>query len=156
LYQKLNLDYFKFFGRPKIVESTMEQEELLLKFLSDQKWKDGFKCRKCGNENFCKGKKPYSRRCTRCKSEESATAHTIFHRCKISLTEAFALAQMICNEPDISSYEISRKLDKRQMTCWKFKSRMLECLENPEKAATLQKMIALPIDLKESQQILIG
>lgn len=127
------------------VEFDERGEDLLLKFLSDYKWKDGFICRKCGNDNFCKGKKPWSRRCTRCKTEESATAHTIFHRCKIPLPEAFRLASMICCEPDVSTYEMSRKLDKRQMTCWKFKAKISECLADPIKAVVLKQMISLPL-----------
>ncbi|PKP51792.1 MAG: hypothetical protein CVT92_11935 [Bacteroidetes bacterium HGW-Bacteroidetes-1] len=121
------------------------QEHLILKILADQKWKDGFVCRKCGNNNYCKGKKAFSRRCTRCKTEESATAHTVFHRCKLPLTEAMAIAQMICSQHDVSTYEISRQLDKRQMTCWKFKTKILECLESPEKSLIIQKLIEMPV-----------
>jgi len=105
-------------------------EEKCLEYLSVLKWQDGFKCRKCGHTNFCKGKTPFARRCTRCKKEESATAHTIFHRCKIGLTEAFELAFSVCNEPDISTYELARKLERRQMTCWKFKKKIIDCIEN--------------------------
>jgi putative intracellular protease/amidase len=104
-------------------------EEKCLEFLSDTKWSKGFVCRKCGNTNYCKGKKPYSRRCTRCKSEESATAHTVFHACKFPLTSAFELMYQVCHKPDISSYELSRILETRQMTCWKFKKKLVECVE---------------------------
>jgi len=101
-----------------------------LEFLSHQKWKDGYVCRKCGNTNFCKGKTPFSRRCTKCKHEESATSNTMFHGCKISLAKAFRIAFLVCNKPDISTYKISQKIDIRQMTCWKFKKRITECIEN--------------------------
>lgn len=100
-----------------------------LRFLSEQKWKEGFICRRCGHVNYCKGKTPYSRRCTRCKKEESATAHTLFHRCHIPMTEAFRIVHLCCHDPDISSYELSRQIELRQMTCWKLKSRIKECLE---------------------------
>lgn len=129
----------------EILNNQEDQEEILLRFLAEHKWRDGFVCRKCGNENFCKGKKPHARRCTRCKSEESATAHTIFHRCKIPLNEAFEIARMICCDPHVSTYEISRKIDKRQMTCWKFKTKILECLSNPEKEKTLKNLIKISI-----------
>lgn len=116
-------------------------EESCLQFLADYKWKDGFICRKCGHDNFCKGKKPHSRRCTRCKAEESATAHTVFHKCKIPLADAFRLAQLVCSNPEISSYEISRIFDKRQMTCWKFKTKITECLSDPSKAGAISLMM---------------
>ena len=105
-------------------------EEDCLKFLAGKKWESGFVCNKCGNTNYCKGKTLYSRRCTRCKSEESATAHTIFHRCHIPITEAFRIVYLVCHDPGVSTYELSRQLELRQMTCWKLKSRLIECIKN--------------------------
>jgi hypothetical protein len=109
--------------------SLFTTDEDCLKFLADRKWADGFTCRKCGNNNYCKGRTSYSRRCTRCKHEESATSHTLFHRCHIPITEAFRIAYMVCSDPTVSTYELSRQIELRQMTCWKMKSRLMECLE---------------------------
>lgn len=117
---------------PKRFHHDFETEEQCLSFLADIKWSKGYKCRKCGHTNYCKGKKPYSRRCTRCKTEESATAHTVFHACKFPLTSAFNLMYQVCQRPDISSYELSRLLETRQMTCWKFKKKLTECIETNE------------------------
>ncbi len=100
------------------------------KFLAEKKWESGFVCNKCGNANYCKGKTAWARRCTRCKTEESATAHTIFHRCHIPITEAFRIVYLVCHDPAISTYELSRLLDLRQMTCWKLKSRLEECIKS--------------------------
>ncbi|MFH1296771.1 MAG: transposase [Bacteroidota bacterium] len=121
IFKTLSIDTFS---------TRFATDEECLQFLSEQKWLGGFVCKKCGHTNYCKGKTPYSRRCTRCKSEESATAHTIFHRCHIPITEAFQMVYMVCSNPKISSYELSRQLEIRQMTCWKLKSRLMECLEN--------------------------
>ncbi len=101
-----------------------------LEFLANSKWEDGYICKKCGNKNFCHGKTPFSRRCTKCKHEESASAHTMFHGCKIPLRKAFEIAYLVCQEPDISTYALSQKLGKRQMTCWKFKKKVLACIQN--------------------------
>jgi hypothetical protein len=106
------------------------KEEDCLKFLAEKKWVTGFVCNKCGNTNYCKGKTLYARRCTRCKTEESATAHTIFHRCHIPITEAFRIVYLVCHDPAVSTYELSRLLDLRQMTCWKLKSRLMDCINN--------------------------
>ncbi len=38
-----------------------------------KKMEGGLPCRKCGNGNYCQGRSPFSRRCTRCKHDESAT-----------------------------------------------------------------------------------
>jgi len=119
---------FKEISRVKLEEIILNDEQCL-KFIADEKWHAGFVCKKCGHTNFCSGKKPYSRRCTRCKHEESATSHTIFHGCHLPLTQAFQLAHQVCHNPSISTYELARQLDTRQMTCWKLKKRMMECIE---------------------------
>lgn len=111
-----------------LLDELLSDEDRCLAFVAEEKWQDGFVCRKCGHDNFCKGKKPHSRRCTRCKHEESATANTIFHGCHLPLTQAFRLAYQVCHDPDISTYELARQLETRQMTCWKLKKRMLECI----------------------------
>lgn len=110
------------------LEFILDDNLRIQKFIAEEKWSDGFKCRKCGHTNFCKGKKPYSRRCTRCKAEESATANTIFHACKMQLKDAFRIAHLVCSNPKISSYELSREMEIRQMTCWRFKKKISECL----------------------------
>jgi hypothetical protein len=108
---------------------VFSDEEQCLSFIASEKWKEGFVCRKCGNTNYCEGKKLFSRRCTRCKHEESATAHTIFHGCHLPITEAFQIAYTVCGDPGISTYELSRRLERRQMTCWKLKKKIMECIE---------------------------
>jgi hypothetical protein len=120
---------------------TSDNEDYLYILLAEKKWKNGFVCRKCGHTHFCKGKKAGSRRCTKCKSEESATAHTIFHRCHLPIHEAFQLASAVCCKPDTSSYELSRNFDRRQMTCWKFRSHILECVNNPQKETILKELL---------------
>jgi hypothetical protein len=109
-------------------ENTFSTEEKCYEYLAKEKWVNGFLCRKCGHTNFCKGKKAFSRRCTRCKAEESATAHTIFHKCKFPIMEAFKITYLVCHNPDISSYWLSDNIHLRQMTCWKFKKKIAECL----------------------------
>lgn len=138
----MNVKLYDLGGEGNFSQDCFGDEFSCLKFLAEEKWANGFECRKCGHTNYCQGKKPYSRRCTRCKSEESATAHTVFHRCKIPLVEAFEMARLVCSDPAVSTYEISRKSDIRQMTCWKFKSKIQECLSKPDKAAGIRRLIA--------------
>lgn len=108
--------------------------EKVMKFVADVKWEVGFVCRSCGHTNYCEGKTPHSRRCTRCKKEESATAHTIFHNIKFPLNKAFFIAYNVCvlgNE--FSSYNFSDQLGLNQMTCWKFRKRIQNCMLSVEK-----------------------
>ena len=112
----------------EFIEKFSTQEQCL-QWISEKKWEDGFVCRKCGNTNYCSGKTPFSRRCTRCKSSESATAHTLFHHCRMPLVEAFKIVFEICKTPELSTRKLSSKVEVRSMTCWNLKKRLFECLE---------------------------
>jgi hypothetical protein len=105
-------------------------QEACLEILATAKWAGGFKCRHCNNERFCKGLTPFSRRCTTCKRDESATAHTIFHHCRIDLPRAFEIAYMVCGSPAIPASSISQIMGTRHMTCLNFKKRILQCLQS--------------------------
>ncbi len=117
-------------------------ETTCLRLLAALKWEDGFTCRNCGHHNSCRGKSEFSRRCTKCKKEESVTSHTIFHKCKIPLNKAFEIAYMACNFPATSSYELSRQSELRHMTCYNFKKKIQNCKEDQEKNGLLTKIIA--------------
>lgn len=119
-----------------------DDEKSCLELLSKYKWEKGYVCSNCGNTNYCKGKTPFSRRCTRCKKDESATANTAFHRCKIPINKAFEIAFMICNMPDISSYNISRQIEVRHMTCYNFQKKMINCQHAETKDELLAKILA--------------
>lgn len=111
-------------------EELLQDSDKVLKLLAELKWKNGFTCRKCNHTNYCEGKSPYSRRCTRCKTEESATAHTLFHNVKFPLNKAFYIAYNVCVlKKDISTYNYADELGINQMTCWKFRKRIEDCTE---------------------------
>jgi len=113
----------------ELAEELFVDSEKALNFIAQVKWEGGFVCRKCGHTNYCEGKSPASRRCTRCKSEESATSHTLFHNCKFPINKAFYIAYTVCVEgKEISTYEYSDQLGLNQMTCWKFRKRIKDCL----------------------------
>lgn len=130
------------------LEELFSNDEKCYEFLAGIKWENGFTCRKCGNTNHCPGKTPYSRRCTKCKSEESAAAGTIFHNCKFPVSKAFYIAYNVCKgKEDLSTYEYARRLSLRQMTCWNFKSRIKNALEemaagNPGEVTPIRKILA--------------
>ena len=110
-----------------------KSDEKCLEFLAEVKWEHGFTCRKCGNTNYCQGKTSFSRRCTKCKSEESATTGTIFHNCKFPIHKAFYIAYNVCKGKDeLSTYEFARRLSLRQMTCWKFRTKIHQAINQME------------------------
>jgi two-component system, sensor histidine kinase LadS len=123
------------------LDELFKSDEKCLEFLADLKWSRGFKCRKCGNSNYCQGKTPHARRCTKCKTEESASAGTIFHNCKFSVSKAFYIAYNVCKgKDDISSYEFARRLSLRQMTCWNFKTKIKHALRQVDSLSVGEKM----------------
>jgi len=110
-------------------------------FLAELKWSDGFTCRKCGNNNSCPGKAPHSKRCTRCKTEESASAGTIFHNCKFPVSKAFYIAYNVCKgKEELSTYEFARRLSLRQMTCWNFKTKIRHAMEEMDSLSQGEKL----------------
>ena len=114
---------------PEQLETMFRSDEKCLEFLSNLKWAKGFVCKKCGNTNFCSGKEPFSRRCTKCKTKETATNGTIFHAVKFPISKAFYIAYNVCKaKEEISSYEFGRRLSLRQMTCWNFKTKIEHAL----------------------------
>ena len=116
---------------PKLAEELISSDVKVMEFVASIKWANGFTCRKCGHDNYCEGKSHASRRCTRCKKEESAAANTLFHNVKFPLNKAFYIAYQVCIEGnDISSNNYSELLGINQMTCWKFRKRIRQCVEN--------------------------
>jgi hypothetical protein len=130
---------------PELAQELFNDSEKALRFIADIKWEEGFVCRKCGNTNYCDGKSPSSRRCTRCKTEESATAHTLFHNCKFPINKAFYIAYTVCVEgKPLSSYCYADQLSLNQMTCWKFRKRIENCLskhKNKAEESSLQSIL---------------
>ena len=87
------------------------------KYLSEIKWQSGYICNKCGHSKSYKGVKPYSRRCMRCKYDESPTAGSMFDKCKFSLLKAFHIAFKISTKKKgMSSEELSEEFELCQKT----------------------------------------
>lgn len=114
------LEFFKQKSLEEIKTHYAETEQCL-SFLAEYKWSDGFVCRHCGHTHYCQGKKPYSRRCTKCKREESATAATVFHHCRMPLPEAFFLLSSALKNEDISIYDLSLQVGISHTTCSRIK-----------------------------------
>ena len=106
-------------------------EQACYRYIAEIKWAGGFICKQCRHTNYCLGRKPYSRRCTRCKHDESPTAGTMFDKCKFSLHLAFHLCFKISTKKKgMSSLELSHEFDLRQMTCWEFKWKIQQAMRS--------------------------
>lgn len=110
-------------------------KDACLVYLANLKWADGYQCRKCGHEKYCDGREPHSRRCTKCRYVESATAYTLLQKCKFSIIKAFyAVFLIYTHKGNYSSQELSRVLDLRQGTCWSFSQKVLEAMRRRRQA----------------------
>ena len=107
-------------------------DDACLKYISEIKWPDKeFKCKKCGHINFCKGKQRYSRRCTKCKYDESPTSGTRFEKLGFSLLRAFhILYALSVRKKGISSYEIESEFSISQKACWNFRNKAQDVMKS--------------------------
>ena len=121
--REVNLDEFK---------KIYPNDEACFLYLSQLKWKDGFACKKCDNPKSAKGKAPYSKRCTLCGYDESATANTIFYRLKFPIIKAFYMAFLLSSHKKITAKELSAMLTLRKDTCAVFKRKFLTVMNNKE------------------------
>lgn len=101
-------------------------------YLASIKWRAKiYKCSRCGSDKYCKGKKPFSRRCIKCRYDESPTAGTMFDKCKFSLLIAFHIVFKISTKKKgMSTLELSREFELRQPTCWEFKWKIQQAMQS--------------------------
>ncbi|MCU0428572.1 MAG: hypothetical protein MUF42_01245 [Cytophagaceae bacterium] len=114
-------------------QNIYSDENSCLEFLSNMKWAKGYRCEKCQNTNYSNGPIPYSRRCSKCSYIESATANTLFYRLKFPIVKAFYMVFLISNRTEITADELSEKLSLRRQTCWAFKRKVLEAMEQKKR-----------------------
>jgi hypothetical protein len=101
-----------------------------LAFLEKIKWENGFSCPRCHHKNYCKGSKPFTRQCTKCKYIISPTNNTLFHNIKFPLQKAFCILYYVTTgKGDWASTQLSKQLDLRQKTCWQFKQKVMESID---------------------------
>lgn len=109
-------------------------KEACYKFLAELKWESGYACLKCNHANYCNGKAPYNRRCTKCAYEESVLHGTIFENNRIPINKAFYLVYlMYSSKGTISSHKLSDKLGIRQSTCWAYASKIKKVMDERKK-----------------------
>ncbi len=113
------------------LQSTFPDQASCLAYLEKIKWENGFACPLCNHSNYCKGNKPFTRQCTKCKHIISPTSKTLFHQLKFPLTKAFCIVYFVTIEKsEWASTLLSKKLNLRQKTCWQFKQKVIRSIEN--------------------------
>ena len=101
------------------------------RYLAAIKWPgENFICQKCGNTSYHHGRTPYSRRCSKCKRDESVTAGTMFHKLKFPIFTAFQiLFRLATMEKGNSSNELAKKFGLQQRTCLAFRYKVQEAIQ---------------------------
>lgn len=135
--QVLQHDFEKV-SRDRIMSTEVDFEEFskiypdadsCYRLLAELKWRQGYKCHKCGNDHSFIGRTPYSRKCTKCSHEESVTAFTLLHNTRIPITKSFYLIFLVYSSGGkISSHKLAEILEIRQSTCWQYSNRIKKLL----------------------------
>lgn len=128
-------------------------------YLSKIKWSNEspYKCKKCGHTKYGKGKKPYSRRCTKCNYDESPTAGTAFDKIKFSLLIAFHICFKISTKKKgMSSLELSEEFGLRQKTAWEFKWKIQQTMTSSRKKLLCGKVQVDEFLIGEYEQGKVG
>ncbi len=88
-----------------------------LQYLAELKWADGYECKGCKSTTYSRGKQPYSRRCTKCQYDESATSGTLFHKIKFSISLAFEMLYEIVTCKIVFGWRKDFNCSKKQHGC---------------------------------------
>lgn len=142
-----SIEFTKYFG----------EDINCLKYLADIKWYEGYTCKKCDHEKYCNGKKPYSRRCSRCGYDESPTAGTTFDKCKFPLHVAFHIVFKVgTRKKGMSTLELSREFGLRQKTCWDFKRKIQQAMKSSKQHKLSGKVLVDEFLIGEKEDNLRG
>jgi len=99
------------------------------KYLSEIKWKDGFKCVQCGH-GACRVRKDFSTTCNICSHTESATANTLFHKMKFVVRKAFFICfEMSTSTKSLSARYTAVRYEVTQNTARLFMHKVREAME---------------------------
>lgn len=102
-----------------------------LAYLAEQKWANGFICKKCGHSKFTVRKKNLARDCNRCHHVESPTAGTLFHRVRFGIRKAFGIVfEMSATTKGLSSSQVARRYGISRTTAWTFMHKVRDAMKS--------------------------
>ncbi len=115
----------------KEFRDRFSDESSCLEYLVQLKWGSGYACSRCGHNQYHKGRKWHYRRCRSCAYDESATAGTLFHQCKLGLVKAFEMIfRITVKKKGMSSCELAREVGCQQKSAWLFKAKLQEAMKS--------------------------
>src|SRR5690606_7314888 len=106
-------------------------KEKCMLHLANLKWQNGYNCRKCACERYSAGKQISSRRCKRCGYDESPSAHTLFHKMKFGIENAFeVLYDIATSKKGASSIWLGERYEVKQTTAWLFRRKAQSAMKS--------------------------
>lgn len=124
------------FSGKSIIEfrEKFQTERDCLEYLLEKKLSQGYSCQHCGHGQYGKGKCWHYRRCKKCGYDESATAGTLFHKCKLGLLTAFEMAfRVSVRKKGMSTCELAKEFDCQQRSAWLWKAKIQEAMKSSGK-----------------------
>ena len=101
--------------------------------IANEKWKNGYECKRCSNTKFIQFEKHFTRECTKCRYKESATCGTLFHKVKFGIQKAFCIVfEMSCTTKGLSSTQTAKRYGITQKTSWMFMQKVKLAMKSSE------------------------
>lgn len=123
----LKLDRTAFYNR-------FESKAACYEYLAALKWAEGYECKRCKGTRYIKGKQPFSRRCSSCGYDESATTGTLFHKLKFGIDKAFGmLYEIATSRKGANSVWLAERFGVQQNTAWLFRQKVQRVMESSGK-----------------------
>lgn len=122
------------FKGENLVEFTerFKTDEACKEYLASIKWCEGYECRRCRHTNATI-RKDLSRCCTRCKTIESPTSNTLFHKVKFGIRKAFLIAfEMTASTKGLSDCQIAKRYGISRPTAWLFTKKIRKAMKSTE------------------------
>ncbi|MGH3095133.1 MAG: IS1595 family transposase [Streptosporangiales bacterium] len=123
------MEYFKgrnlleFAGRFKTDENCKE-------YLANIKWREKFKCVKCGHSKS-QIRKDFSRTCNLCGHTETPTANTLFHKVKFGVRKAFFMCfEMATTTKSLSARYVAPRYGVTEKTARFFMHKVREAMKS--------------------------
>lgn len=121
--------------------------ESCYKLLDEIKWKNGYRCFKCGAENFIKGRTHFHRRCCSCDYDESLTANTLFHDMRMPIRKAlYMIFRIAVKIKGMSTAELAREVGVQQRTAWLLKRKVQLAMQRSEHQLSFLELIVATLN----------
>jgi len=105
------------------------------RYLAAIKWQNGYECRRCKHTKATI-RVDYSRCCTRCKTIESPTSNTLFHKVKFGIRKAFMIAfELTASTKGMSDSQLAKRYGISRPTAWLFTKKLRLAMKSTEQLA---------------------